>query len=138
MDRLGGNKHSAKNIRARIGPIRSKKQATVRCLKKDVADLIAAGHEANTYGRVRIEDPFKRMENAARTVHWVELPKISNAFQNAHNKLSSGSVLSDRDSLLSLLTRPFLASKFQIERIEEILAMSNGKTLDGETRPIRA
>ncbi|KAG6521974.1 hypothetical protein ZIOFF_019108 [Zingiber officinale] len=53
---LGGKffnkcKHSAKNIRARIGPIRSKKQATVRWLKKDVADLIAAGHEANAYGR---------------------------------------------------------------------------------------
>ncbi|XP_042404505.1 protein HESO1-like [Zingiber officinale] len=51
-----------------------------------------------------IEDPFKRMENATRTVRWVELPKISNAFQNAHNKLSS-----------------------EIERIEEILAMLNGK-----------
>ncbi|KAG6507736.1 hypothetical protein ZIOFF_033087 [Zingiber officinale] len=117
------SKHSAKNIRARIGPIRSKKQATVQWLKKDVADLIAAGHEANAYGRVRfsdirtsgsdysistyegrqkshrfcrslpliIEDSFKRMENATRTVRWVELPKISNAFQNAHNKLSSGS-----------------------------------------------
>ncbi|KAG6535778.1 hypothetical protein ZIOFF_000807 [Zingiber officinale] len=45
------SKHSAKNIRARIGPIRSKKQATVQWLKKDVADLIAAGHEANAYGR---------------------------------------------------------------------------------------
>ncbi|KAG6485927.1 hypothetical protein ZIOFF_054494 [Zingiber officinale] len=52
------------------------------------------------------------MENAARTIRWVELPKISNAFQNAHNKLSSGSVLSDHDSLLPLLTKPFLASKF--------------------------
>ncbi|KAG6508083.1 hypothetical protein ZIOFF_033442 [Zingiber officinale] len=62
-----------------------------------------------------IEDPFERMENAARTVCWVELPKISNAFQNSHNKLSS-----------------------EIERIEEILAMPNGKTLDGETRPIGA
>ncbi|KAG6536473.1 hypothetical protein ZIOFF_001531 [Zingiber officinale] len=80
-----------------------------------------------------IEDPFKRMENAARIVRWVELPKISNAFQNAHNKLSSGSVLSDRDSLLSLLTRPFLASKFQIERIEEIFAMSNGKDVLGKS-----
>ncbi|KAG6474561.1 hypothetical protein ZIOFF_068499 [Zingiber officinale] len=89
MDRLGGSKHSAKNIRARIGPIRSKKQATVRWLKKGVVDLIAAGHEANAYER--IEDPFKRMENATRTVRWVELPKISNAFQNAHNKLSSDS-----------------------------------------------
>ncbi|KAG6514235.1 hypothetical protein ZIOFF_024582 [Zingiber officinale] len=38
---------------------------------------------------LQIEDPFERMENAARTVRWVELPKISNAFQNAHNKLSS-------------------------------------------------
>ncbi|XP_042431065.1 protein HESO1-like isoform X1 [Zingiber officinale] len=64
-----------------------------------------------------IEDPFERMENAARTVRWVELPKISNAFQNAHNKLSSGSVLSDRNSLLSLLTRPFLASKFREQQL---------------------
>ncbi|XP_074571129.1 protein HESO1-like isoform X2 [Curcuma longa] len=60
-----------------------------------------------------IEDPFERMENAARTVRWVELPKISNAFQNAHNKLLSGLVLSNRDSLLYLLTRPFLASKLR-------------------------
>lgn len=50
----GGSKHSAKSIRARIGPIRSKKHATVRWLKKDVADLIAAGHEANAYGRVKV------------------------------------------------------------------------------------
>ncbi|KAG6499789.1 hypothetical protein ZIOFF_039581 [Zingiber officinale] len=68
MDRLGGSKHSSKNMRARIGSIRSKKQAMVRWLKKGVADLIVAGHEANAYRR--IEDPFKRMENAARTVRW--------------------------------------------------------------------
>ncbi|KAG6521020.1 hypothetical protein ZIOFF_018086 [Zingiber officinale] len=140
MDQLGGSKHLAKNIRVRIGPIRSKKHATVRWLKKDVADLIATGHKANAYGRFSdirtsgsdysistyegrqkshrfcrslpliIEDPFKRMENAARTVRWVELPKISNAFKNAHNKLSS-----------------------EVERIEEILAMSNGKDVLGKS-----
>ncbi|XP_042416572.1 uncharacterized protein LOC122005561 [Zingiber officinale] len=54
---LGGKffrkcKHSAKNIRTRVVPIRNKKQATVWWLKKDVADLIAAGHEANAYGRI--------------------------------------------------------------------------------------
>lgn len=62
---------------------------------------------------LQIEDPFELMENAARTVRWFQLPNISNAFRNAHNKLSSGSMLSDRDSLLSLLTRPFLASKLR-------------------------
>ncbi|XP_042432886.1 uncharacterized protein LOC122019489 [Zingiber officinale] len=170
MDRLGSSKHSAKNIRARIGPIRSKKQATVQWLKKDVANLIAAGHEANAYGRFSdirtsgsdysistyegrqkshhfcrslpliIEDPFKRMENATRTVRWVELPKISNAFQNAHNKLSSGSItfslMQERDLFIRLCGSRFLMIisnwlliflVVEIERIEEILAMSNGK-----------
>ncbi|RRT65541.1 hypothetical protein B296_00026346 [Ensete ventricosum] len=34
-----------------MGPIRNKKQAMVRCLKRDVADLIAAGHDAVAFGR---------------------------------------------------------------------------------------
>ncbi|XP_074577827.1 uncharacterized protein LOC141834366 [Curcuma longa] len=54
---LGGKffkkcKHSAKSIRTRIVPIRSKKQATVRLDKTDVANRIAAGQEANAYGRI--------------------------------------------------------------------------------------
>lgn len=33
--------------------IRKKKQVMVRYLKKDVADLLAGGHDANAIGRVR-------------------------------------------------------------------------------------
>ncbi|KAG6489265.1 hypothetical protein ZIOFF_050534 [Zingiber officinale] len=58
MDGSGCSKHSAKNIRTRVVPIRNKKQATVWWLKKDVADLIAAGHEANAYGRISLKDLF--------------------------------------------------------------------------------
>ncbi|XP_042455795.1 protein HESO1-like [Zingiber officinale] len=60
-----------------------------------------------------IEDPFERSENAARTVRALELHKISNAFRDAHDKLSSSLVLSDRDSLIFLLTRPILASRLR-------------------------
>ncbi|KAG6523174.1 hypothetical protein ZIOFF_013027 [Zingiber officinale] len=60
-----------------------------------------------------IEDPFERSENAARTVRVLELHKISNAFRDAHDKLSSSLVLSDRDSLIFLLTRPILASRLR-------------------------
>ncbi|KAG6492389.1 hypothetical protein ZIOFF_047352 [Zingiber officinale] len=56
MDGSGCSKHSAKNIRTRVVPIRNKKQATVWWLKKDVADLIAADHEANAYGRISLKD----------------------------------------------------------------------------------
>lgn len=48
----GGSKHAVRFIKARMGPIRNKKQAVVRCLKRDVAGLIAAGHEAIAFGRV--------------------------------------------------------------------------------------
>ncbi|KAG6529045.1 hypothetical protein ZIOFF_011239 [Zingiber officinale] len=63
-----------------------------------LVQIIASRHMKDDKKAI-IEDPFERMENAARTVRWVELPKISNAFQNAHNKLSSvggrGTVLVD-------------------------------------------
>ncbi|XP_064977701.1 uncharacterized protein LOC135619529 isoform X1 [Musa acuminata AAA Group] len=54
---LGGKfsnkcKHAVRFIKARMGPIRNKKQALVRCLKRDVAGLIAAGHEAIAFGRI--------------------------------------------------------------------------------------
>ncbi|URE29226.1 Regulator of Vps4 in the MVB pathway [Musa troglodytarum] len=54
---LGGKfsnkcKHAVRFIKVRMGPIRNKKQAVVRCLKRDVADLIAAGHEAIAFGRI--------------------------------------------------------------------------------------
>ncbi|PKA52666.1 hypothetical protein AXF42_Ash001647 [Apostasia shenzhenica] len=45
-------KHSVKCIRCRIETIRKKKQAMVRYLKKDVADLVAGGHDANAFGRM--------------------------------------------------------------------------------------
>ncbi|KAG0482556.1 hypothetical protein HPP92_010640 [Vanilla planifolia] len=45
-------KHSVKCIRCRMETIRKKKEAMVRYLKKDIADLIACGHEANALGRM--------------------------------------------------------------------------------------
>ncbi|RRT63289.1 hypothetical protein B296_00020246 [Ensete ventricosum] len=54
---LGGKfsnkcKHALKCIKVRMVAIRNKKQAVVRFLKKDVADLIASGHETNAFRRV--------------------------------------------------------------------------------------
>lgn len=46
------SKHAVKCTRSRIEAIWKKKQAMVRFLKKDVADLIAAGHESNAFERV--------------------------------------------------------------------------------------
>lgn len=49
---LDRSKRAVKRIRLRMDAIVKKKQATVRLLKKDVADLLAAGHESNAFGRV--------------------------------------------------------------------------------------
>ncbi|CAL9193751.1 uncharacterized protein LOC103989415 [Musa acuminata AAA Group] len=54
---LGGKfsnkcKHAVKCIKVRMVPIWNKKQAVLRFLRKDVADLIAAGHEANAFRRI--------------------------------------------------------------------------------------
>lgn len=46
------SKHAVKCIKVRMVPIWNKKQAVLRFLRKDVADLIAAGHEANAFRRV--------------------------------------------------------------------------------------
>ncbi|KAG6482329.1 hypothetical protein ZIOFF_058960 [Zingiber officinale] len=46
------SKHAVKCTRSRIEAIWKKKQAMVRFLKKDVADLIAAGHESNAFERM--------------------------------------------------------------------------------------
>ncbi|XP_020578473.1 IST1 homolog [Phalaenopsis equestris] len=45
-------KHSVKCIKCRIELIRKKKQVMVKYLKKDVADLLAGGHDANAFGRI--------------------------------------------------------------------------------------
>ncbi|XP_020589017.1 uncharacterized protein LOC110030583 [Phalaenopsis equestris] len=45
-------KHSVKCIRCRMETIRKKKQAIVRYLKKDVADLISGGHDTIAFGRM--------------------------------------------------------------------------------------
>lgn len=45
-------KHSVKYIKCRVEIIRKKKQVMVRYLKKDVADLLAGGHDANAFGRI--------------------------------------------------------------------------------------
>ncbi|KAK8950183.1 hypothetical protein KSP40_PGU012313 [Platanthera guangdongensis] len=45
-------KQSVKCIRCRLETIRKKKQAMVRYLKKDVADLISGGHDVNAFGRM--------------------------------------------------------------------------------------
>ncbi|XP_074592545.1 protein HESO1-like isoform X2 [Curcuma longa] len=81
-----------------------------------------------------IEDPFERSENAARTVRALELDKISNAFSDAHDKLSSGLVLSDRDSLLFLLTRPILASRLRDQQPATNYTTWNQPTIDALER----
>lgn len=63
---------------------------------------------------LQIEDPFERPENAARTVGPSELRVISNAFTDAYNKLSSSSVLANRNSLISSLTRPLVSSQLGV------------------------
>jgi len=54
----------------------------------------------------QIEDPFERPDNAARAVRLRELSMISEAFMTTSQKLSSYSVLSDRNALLDCLVRP--------------------------------
>ncbi|WOK94209.1 hypothetical protein Cni_G02911 [Canna indica] len=50
----GKCKHAVKCIKSRNDAIRKKKKATVRFLKKDVADLLAAGHDSNAFGRMDV------------------------------------------------------------------------------------
>ncbi|RZR91547.1 hypothetical protein BHM03_00019687 [Ensete ventricosum] len=69
---------------------------------------------ARTSRSMIIEDPFERPENAARTVGPSELRTISNAFTDAYNKLSSSSVLANRDTLISCLTRPRVRSQLGV------------------------
>ncbi|XP_072979559.1 uncharacterized protein [Typha angustifolia] len=45
-------KHAIKCVKSRLDPIRKKKQAMLRFLKKDVADLLANGHDNNAFGRI--------------------------------------------------------------------------------------
>ncbi|CAN6193375.1 unnamed protein product [Urochloa humidicola] len=45
-------KHAFKCIRTRIAPIRRKKHAMIRFLKKDVADLLANGLDTHAFGRM--------------------------------------------------------------------------------------
>ncbi|XP_062227722.1 uncharacterized protein LOC133926003 [Phragmites australis] len=45
-------KHAFKCIRTRMGPIRRKKHAMIRFLKKDVADLLANGLDNHAFGRM--------------------------------------------------------------------------------------
>ncbi|CAN6200715.1 unnamed protein product [Urochloa humidicola] len=45
-------KHSFKCIRTRMAPIRRKKHAMIRFLKKDVADLLANGLDTHAFGRM--------------------------------------------------------------------------------------
>ncbi|KAL6603613.1 hypothetical protein ACP70R_043974 [Stipagrostis hirtigluma subsp. patula] len=45
-------KHAFKCIRTRMGPIRRKKHAMIRFLKKDVADLLANGLDTHAFGRM--------------------------------------------------------------------------------------
>nr|CAD1825875.1 unnamed protein product [Ananas comosus var. bracteatus] len=44
-------KHATKRIKSRLDPIRKKKQAMLKFLRKDVADLLANGHDINAFGR---------------------------------------------------------------------------------------
>ncbi|PUZ59386.1 hypothetical protein GQ55_4G037000 [Panicum hallii var. hallii] len=45
-------KHAFKCIRTRMAPIRRKKHAMIRFLKKDVADLLANGLDTHAFGRI--------------------------------------------------------------------------------------
>lgn len=47
-----GSKYCVKCINSRVVLIRKKKLATIKFLKKDVADLLANGHDSNAFGRV--------------------------------------------------------------------------------------
>nr|CAD1827730.1 unnamed protein product [Ananas comosus var. bracteatus] len=49
---FGISKHAIKCIKARLDPIKKKKQAMVRFLKKDVADLVTDGHRDVAFGRI--------------------------------------------------------------------------------------
>ncbi|CAL9123632.1 unnamed protein product [Musa textilis] len=69
---------------------------------------------ARTSRSMLIEDPFERPENAARTVGPSELRVVSNAFTDAYNKLSSSSVLVNRNSLISCLTRSRVSSQLGV------------------------
>ncbi|TVU08608.1 hypothetical protein EJB05_42017 [Eragrostis curvula] len=45
-------KHAFKCVRTRMGPIRRKKHAMIRFMKKDVADLLANGLDTHAFGRM--------------------------------------------------------------------------------------
>ncbi|ONK60244.1 uncharacterized protein A4U43_C08F15930 [Asparagus officinalis] len=45
-------KYCLKCISSRVQLIRKKRQATVRCLKKDVAELLASGHDSKAFARI--------------------------------------------------------------------------------------
>ncbi|KAJ1686497.1 hypothetical protein LUZ63_017887 [Rhynchospora breviuscula] len=57
-----------------------------------------------------IEDPFQQPDNSARAVGPHNLKTIAGAIQVARQLLSSSSILSDRNSLLRLLSRPLISS----------------------------
>ncbi|XP_077238925.1 nucleotidyltransferase family protein isoform X2 [Tasmannia lanceolata] len=60
---------------------------------------------------ILIEDPFEQPDNAARAVALTQLTRISRAFGETHQMLSSPSVLSDRNSLTVALVRPHISSE---------------------------
>jgi hypothetical protein len=60
---------------------------------------------------IQIEDPFEQPDNAARAVGSHNLKTIAGIFHVTHQLLSSSSVLSDRNSLLYLLSRPLVSSQ---------------------------
>ncbi|KAJ4751195.1 Poly(A) RNA polymerase cid11 [Rhynchospora pubera] len=57
-----------------------------------------------------IEDPFQQPDNSARAVGPHDLKTIAGAIQVTRQLLSSSSILSDRNSLLRLLSRPLISS----------------------------
>ncbi|KAF3321996.1 poly(A) RNA polymerase cid11 isoform X2 [Carex littledalei] len=58
-----------------------------------------------------IEDPFEQPDNTARAVGPHDLKTIAGVFHVTRQLLSSSSVLSDRSSLLRLLSRPLVSSR---------------------------
>lgn len=49
---VGGSKSAIFKLRNRLDIVRRKKKAVVGYLKRDIAELLEAGHDENAYGRV--------------------------------------------------------------------------------------
>ncbi|KAJ3703334.1 hypothetical protein LUZ61_007039 [Rhynchospora tenuis] len=65
---------------------------------------------------LHIEDPFQQPDNSARAVGPNDLKTIAEVIQRTRQLLSSLYILSDRDSLLRLLSRPLISTQHSAPR----------------------